>query len=137
MLQIPSSALLNPLTLISSDLNTIPHHLFPLSDRIPPSKKKRHSLSNRLNTTQILTLHLLLTRDPENRHPSAWNVYLKTLPNFEGWHPLTWFYGVEDKEGVKRRKILECLPESTRQKLDDVKGRYEADRDVLKGVLVS
>lgn len=137
MLEIPSSALLNPLTLRISPLNTIPAHLFPCTnaDRaVVPVKRRRQSLTaTRLDTTQLLTLHLLLSRDPEGRHQSAWKAYIATLPDFEGWHPLTWV--ASGGEGVE--ELLGCLPVEAREKLEDVRKRYEADCEVLKGVLVS
>lgn len=141
ILEAPSSALLNPLTLAST--STIPDHLFPLSTSPPPAKKTKTtrssfsstSTSPRLNTTQLLTLYLALTRDPKNRHPSPWKPYLATLPqSFEPWHPLTWCY----KQGHEGwwQKLVGHLPISTRRKLEEVKGRYEVDLEVLKRVLV-
>jgi hypothetical protein len=138
ILEIPSSALLNPLTLASTPL--IPEHLFPLSSRPPPAKKPRttrSSISNspRLNTTQLLTLYLALTRDPESRNASPWKPYLATLPeSFFPWHPLTWYYKIGE-EGWWQ-KLHGLMPASTRRMLEKVKERYEEDLGVLRGVLV-
>jgi hypothetical protein len=139
VLEIPSSALLNPLTLASTPL--IPEHLFPLSSKPPPTKKTkttRSSLSStsiRLNTTQLLTLYLALTRDSKARNASPWKSYLGTLPeSFHPWHPLTWYY----KEGEDGwwQKVLRLMPTSTLRMLDKVKERYEEDLKVLITVLV-
>jgi hypothetical protein len=139
ILEIPSSALLNPLTLASTPL--IPEHLFPLSSKPPPAKKTKTtrsslpSTSPRLNTTQLLTLYLALTRDPKARNASPWKSYLCTLPeSFHPWHPLTWYY----KEGENGwwQKILHLMPVSTLRMLDRVKERYEEDLKVLTTVLV-
>lgn len=139
ILEIPASALLNPLTLASTPL--IPDHLFPLSSKPPPAKKTKTtrsslpSTSTRLNTTQLLTLYLALTRDPKARNTSPWKSYLNTLPeSFWPWHPLTWHY----KQGEEGwwQKLIGLMPASTRKMLDGVKERYEVDLGVLKGVLV-
>lgn len=114
LLDIPSSALLNPLTIKSSPCNTIPSHVFPLTEADLSAqgaikgksngvvKRKRLSAAPRLNATQIMCLHLLLTRDTKARHVSDWAAYIATLPDFEGWHPLTWLYaegaGVDEGE---------------------------------------
>ena len=139
ILEIPSSALLNPLTLASTPL--IPEHLFPLSSKPPPAKKTKttrsslSSSSTRLNTTQLLTLYLALTRDSKSRNASPWKSYLGTLPaSFHPWHPLTWYY----KEGENGwwQKVLRLMPASTLRMLEKVKERYEEDLKVLVTVLV-
>ena len=139
ILEIPSSALLNPLTISTTPL--IPDHLFPLTSKPPPAKKTKTSRSSvpststRLNTTQLLTLYLALTRDTKSRTASPWKTYLATLPeSFWPWHPLTWFY----KEGEDGwwQKLLQLIPASTLTMLEGVKERYEEDLKILRTVLV-
>ncbi|WVQ99075.1 hypothetical protein IAU59_006207 [Kwoniella sp. CBS 9459] len=114
LLHIPASAMLNPLTLIHD--TAIPIHLFPQSSSRPRrtptaassssstshhvnsngegddgSSAKRRKPNSKLDTTQLLTLHLALTRDPKGRYKSPWETYIDTLPaEFRPWHPLTW-----------------------------------------------
>lgn len=124
---IPSGALLNPLTLLASPLNSIPSHLFP-SAPSHRAKKRRISSSGSLNTTQLLTLHLLLTRDAEKRHPSDWQTYIDSIPQDFSWHPLSWIH-----KGDKR---MDSVPEAARTKVQGVHKRFEEDMAVLKRVLV-
>lgn len=145
-MEIPSSALLNPLTLAST--SSIPEDLHPLSSSsssAPHVQKKakttrRSSTTtstgvNRLNTTQFLTLYLALHRDTKSKHYSTpWTAYFGTLPkSFAPWHPLTWHYQPEDSWF---HKMIDYLPVSAKSKLDEVKARYEEDARVLRGVLV-
>jgi hypothetical protein len=48
---------------------------------------------------------------------------------------LTWYY--RTGEDGWWQKLIQFLPASTLEKLDEVKGRYEADLEVVKKVLVS
>lgn len=128
MLVIPSGALLNPLTLLASPLNSIPSHLFP-SAPSHRAKKRRTSTSGSLNTTQLLTLHLVLTRDTEKRHTSAWQTYIDSIPQDFSWHPLSWIHA-----GDRR---ISTVPEAARRKVAGVHRRFEEDLAVLKRVLVS
>lgn len=141
ILEIPSSALVNPLTLAAGS-SGIPEHLFPLSaSATHPAKRAKTtrasigaSNSRRLNTTQLLTLYLALNRHAK---PSApWGKYIATLPkSFAPWHPLTWYYK-DEYEGWWPR-LPNFMPISAKRKLEDVKSRYEEDVEVLKAVLVS
>ncbi|WVF71829.1 hypothetical protein IAT40_006638 [Kwoniella sp. CBS 6097] len=111
LLHMPASSMLNPLTLIQD--TPIPLHLFPQSSSRPrrtttgPSlssasmnkgdeeesakRRKPNSQRLKLDTTQLLSLHLALTKDPKGRYPSPWAAYIDTLPaEFRPWHPLTW-----------------------------------------------
>ncbi|KAK8869457.1 hypothetical protein IAR55_000021 [Kwoniella newhampshirensis] len=160
LLHIPSSAMLNPLTLIRD--SPIPKHLFPQpTHRIAttnPSKRIKTSLiaadtarastdaevpssTKPLDTTQLLTLHIALTRDPLKRYPSEWDVYMNALPReFRPWHPLTWLIkpqgAKEEKDWEWWSKLAEKgLSPSTRAKLADVKKRFQQDRDVILDVL--
>lgn len=150
ILEIPSSALLNPLTLASSTTQ-IPDYLFPrpststTSGTHPTKKARTSSTTTRrssiasetkcLNTTQLLTLYLALNRDPKSRRSSPWNKYFETLPKaFVPWHPLTWYYNTGHDGWLL--KLIDMMPVSARLKLEDVKKRYADDSEVLKGVLV-
>ncbi|KAK4689124.1 hypothetical protein P7C73_g987, partial [Tremellales sp. Uapishka_1] len=135
LLEIPSSALLNPLTLLKSPSNTIPSQLFPVPDRKLGSKStKRAKKTPRLNTTQLLTLHLALTRDPGGGHPSDWQPYLRTLPQtFTPWHPLSW--SVDQDDTWWKALLGEGVSRGVREKIDDVKERFEEDAAVLRLVL--
>lgn len=144
ILEIPASALLNPLTLAASN-TIIPDNLFPVSNSSSSSHAAKRAKTTRrsdvaaqtnwLNTTQLLTLYLALNRDPKAAKSSPWAKYLGTLPkSFAPWHPLTWYY----EEGYEGwwKKPIRFLPTSARLKLEDVKRRYEEDAAVLKDVLV-
>ena len=149
MLLVPASALLNPLTILTSSQNTIPAHLFPEQPSKPNTKRRRVSISQRLNTTQLLTLHLALTRDPDGRHGSAWEVYLDTLPrSFRPWHPLTWVVppkpkgkvnghgGATNEHGDAGMDKLGKVPIEARENVLRVKKRFDEDLEVLQKVLV-
>lgn len=145
ILEIPSSALLNPITLASN--SSIPDYLHPRSadsSSVSHVQKKTKTTrrsstttktgANRLNTTQFLTLYLALHRESSSRPASPWEPYFATLPKaFTPWHPLTWYYEPEDSW---LQKLIELMPVSARVKLEDVKNRYEEDAKVLKSVLV-
>ncbi|OCF32077.1 hypothetical protein I316_06233 [Kwoniella heveanensis BCC8398] len=143
LLHIPASAMLNPLTLIHN--TTIPLHLFPQSSSRPrrtttttvsaravssgnndeedksfTSEAKRRKSNNspslkKLDTTQLLTLHLALTRDPHGRHKSPWEGYIGTLPHeFRPWHPLTWLIAPTPSQNASVSKSASLLtPPST------------------------
>jgi hypothetical protein len=81
-----------------------------------------------LNTTQLLTLHLVLTRDAEKRHPSSWQAYIDSIPQDFSWHPLSWIQ--------KGDRKMETVPKAARRKLEGVQRRFEEDLVVLKRVLV-
>lgn len=137
MLVIPAASLLNPLTLQKSPLNTIPAHLFPsaLSTNSPPPRSPGGSV--RLTTTQLLTLHLALSRDPKGRHKSEWSIFINSLPSFRPLHPLTWVVPNSDAPHDAWWGELEaCLSESVRIKIDAVKQRYIKDLELLRRVLV-
>jgi hypothetical protein len=139
MLVIPAQSLLNPLTLRASPLNTIPLELFPsASSTSSPPPRSPGGGCRRLNTTQLLTLHLALTKDPLGRHKSEWQIFIASLPTFRPFHPLTWVVPNSDGPNDPWWAELEsCLSESVRIKIDAVKVRYEADLAVLRPVLVS
>lgn len=124
---IPSGSLLNPLTLLSSSLNSIPVHLFPSAPH-RRSKKSRTSLSGSLTTTQLLTLHLVLTRDKEGRHASAWEGYIETVPQNFDWHPLSWLVHGDDR--------IKHVPIAARKHAEKVKARFDDDLLVLHRILV-
>ena len=104
--------------------------------------------SARLNTTQLLTLHLVLTRDPLGRHKSDWDVYLETLPKtFRPFHPLTWLVPetrVNGKVNGHGRQpngnvmggALAHVPSAANENVLRVFGRFEADLEVMRAVLV-
>lgn len=125
---IPSGALLNPLTLLSNPLNSIPIHLFP-SAPSHSSKRRRTRSSKSLNTTQLLTLHLVLTRDKEDRHASGWKEYIDTIPQDFDWHPLSWL--------VHGDRRIESVPTAARRHAELVKAKFDDDLVVLHRVLVS
>ncbi|WWC89696.1 uncharacterized protein L201_004621 [Kwoniella dendrophila CBS 6074] len=158
LLHIPSTCMLNPLTLMSSPNQPIPLHLFPQTNRssstsstTPVNKKPRTSLqlhqqpSRKLDTTQLLTLHLALTKDPKERYKSYWKPYIDSLPKkFRPWHPLTWIIPLhqsnhddkDDKEWEWWNNLYELgLSKSTKLKVEDVKKRFNKDYDVLIDVL--
>ncbi|WWD16279.1 hypothetical protein CI109_100705 [Kwoniella shandongensis] len=168
LLHIPASAMLNPLTLIRD--SPIPKHLFPQpTHRISTTNSSKRvktspstatstattaqssvSSSKPLDTTQLLTLHIALTRDPLKRYPSEWDVYMNALPReFRPWHPLTWLITPQKSTKNDKSKIEEDekewewwsklaekgLSPTTRIKLDDVKKRFEHDEEVIMEVL--
>lgn len=138
MLVIPAQSLLNPLTLGASPLNTIPLELFPsASSTSSPPPRSPGGGCRRLTTTQLLTLHLALSKDPKGRHKSEWQIFVDSLPSFRPLHPLTWV--VPNSDGPHDAfwpQLEECLSESVRVKIDAVKVRYEDDLAVLRRVLV-
>ena len=140
LLTIPASALLNPLTLASS---IIPTHLFPRCTSYAHRAKRARTSSTtwRLNTTQLLTLYLALTRHLERRHASPWEAYLDSLPgDFRPWHPLTWLVPPSDAGQVEKWKRWNALagmvPRSARMKLEAVRARFDEDLEVVQRVLV-
>ncbi|ORY22585.1 hypothetical protein BCR39DRAFT_551372 [Naematelia encephala] len=133
LLLIPASAMINPLTLARD--GHLPEHIFPQATSITrPSKKARAETVQRMNTTQLLTLHMARLRASPG--PSKYAAYLATLPrSFRPWHPLTWLYPlrqVEDGEQAAWNDLFEKAPRVARQKLLEVKRRYEDDIDVIK-----
>lgn len=139
MLVIPSPSLLNPLTLGRSPLNTIPSELFPASaSSSSPPPRSPGGGCRRLTTTQLLTLHLALSRDPKGRHNSEWEVFIKSLPSFRPFHPVTWVIPNSDAPHDPWWEELEaCLSESVRIKIAAVAKRYKEDLKILRRVLVS
>ncbi|WVN87868.1 uncharacterized protein L203_103065 [Cryptococcus depauperatus CBS 7841] len=167
LLHIPSSAMLNPLTLMAADsvskhnlkqpVFSIPRHLFPLpahhvshnnsSKRVktlPISPPAPTGLGRQLDTTELLTLHLALNRDPMKRYTSDWQVYIETLPKeFRPWHPLTWVIEPEkgsDVPGAEEWRWWHHLYEkyasrTLKAKVREVKQRYETDIATLRDVL--
>ncbi|OCF71488.1 hypothetical protein I204_07546 [Kwoniella mangroviensis CBS 8886] len=148
LFHIPSSCMLNPLTLLPN--SPIPSHLFPqtVSKSVPTSSltpvQKKPRIGNpprKLDTTQLLTLHLALTKDPRGRYKSDWQVYIDSLPiTFRPWHPLTWIVSPFDKAQKEERVWWNHLytiglSESTKMKVQDVKNRFEKDYEVLCEVL--
>jgi len=145
LLSIPPSAMVNPLTLPPS---TIPTHLFPQpishSHRLKRPRKSDPAI-RRLNTTQLLTLHLALARDKLGRHPSRYEVYLDTLPtSFRPWHPLTWHVPPDAQAKIKKeakewewwRTLARLIPRGATSYLQEVRRRYEEDLSVLREILV-
>ncbi|WRT67493.1 uncharacterized protein IL334_004465 [Kwoniella shivajii] len=163
LLHIPSTCMLNPLTLLPN--SPIPKHLFPQTQpsssssskasvsntsrspseakraRISLSTSSSSSPSRKLDTTQLLTLHLALTKDPKHRYESDWKVYIDTLPqSFRPWHPLTWVVKPDLDEDEEDWKWWNCLyqiglSESAKMKIDDVRERFEKDYEILIEVL--
>lgn len=168
--------MLNPLTMFAAEstsrppskelMYSIPRHLYPRpthkmsstnsSKRIKTSPTSPATISTgsgessshyrQLDTTELLTLHLALSRDPQKRYYSDWQVYLGTLPKeFRPWHPLTWV--IKSEPGAKNSEaddwnwwntLYEKHTSSTvKAKIQDVKRRYEADVAVVLDVLVS
>jgi hypothetical protein len=139
MLVIPAPSLLNPLTMSASALNTIPKELFPApapTSTAPSSPPTSPRGIARLTGTQLMTLHLALTRDPRRRHASEWQVFIDTLPEFRPQHPLTWVVPNSDgPNDVFWPQLEACLSESVRIKIAAVKERYVEDKVVLRRVL--
>ncbi|BEJ12327.1 hypothetical protein CspHIS471_0207870 [Cutaneotrichosporon sp. HIS471] len=135
ILVIPAASLLNPLTLAKSALNSIPAHLFPAPATASPRRSPNGTAP--LTTTQLLSLHLALTRDPLKRHKSEWQVFIDTLPEFRPLHPLTWVVPDTDNKAPDAfwPALEQCLSESVRIKIEAVRLRYEADRKLLRNVL--
>ncbi|WVR05501.1 hypothetical protein IAU60_002519 [Kwoniella sp. DSM 27419] len=158
LLHIPAASMLNPLTLFGN--SPIPSHLFPQtrsSSRASTSvakpsvdgnahaessaKRPKVTPTRKLDTTQLLTLHLVLTKDPKGRYPSPWQPYIHTLPrSFRSWHPLTWLVpptGDSSRSDWETwsTTALAGLSASTRKKLDEVNKRFEEDYEVIKEVL--
>nr|XP_019042616.1 hypothetical protein I302_09225 [Kwoniella bestiolae CBS 10118]OCF21546.1 hypothetical protein I302_09225 [Kwoniella bestiolae CBS 10118] len=149
LLHIPASAMLNPLTLLPS--SSIPSHLFPqtTSSRAAPLPKKPRIANppRKLDTTQLLTLHLALTRDPKERYKSDWQVYIDSLPkSFRPWHPLTWTIPPSLSPNEPKEREAEGwewwnnlynvgISQSTKLKVQDVKQRFDKDYEVLLEVL--
>lgn len=160
ILEIPASAMINPLTLLST--SSIPSHLFPNSvsgTKLPRRGTAKAALANEdgddrpgsgehLTTTQLLTLQLALWRvDPAARGP--WGVYVDTLPTeFRPWHPLSWLVtpdtpgsGAGSKSQAHPQwsmwhALADCLPRSTRSKLADVEQRFWRDVGVIRAAIV-
>ncbi|GFZ45944.1 hypothetical protein JCM24511_03677 [Saitozyma sp. JCM 24511] len=160
ILEIPASAMINPLTLLST--SSIPTHLFPNSvsgTKLPRRGTAKAALANgdgddcpgsgeHLTTTQLLTLQLALWRvDPAARGP--WGVYVDTLPTeFRPWHPLSWLVtpdtpgsGAGSKSQAHPQwsmwhALADCLPRSTRSKLADVEQRFWRDVGIIRAAIV-
>ncbi|KAL1410957.1 hypothetical protein Q8F55_001900 [Vanrija albida] len=139
LLVIPAPSLLNPLTLQKSALNTIPPELFPVAASSSSPPRRSSNGTPRLTTTQLLTLHNALTRDPKQRHKSEWQVFMDSLPGFRPWHPLTWVIPSSDdaEQDEWWTRLYECLSESVKIKIAEVKKRYEDDRAVVRNVLAN
>ncbi|ODN74573.1 hypothetical protein L202_06935 [Cryptococcus amylolentus CBS 6039] len=164
LLHIPAASMLNPLTLLASDSTSkvlskgpnfsIPRHLFPqpshVTSAVNSSKRLKtspagtdSSQSKQLDTTELLTLHLALSRDPHKRYTSDWQVYLETLPkDFRPWHPLTWLVKPDPgtKEAVEGWNWWADLYENhasptLKSKVAEVKKRYDADKAVILSTL--
>lgn len=176
LLHIPSSAMLNPLTMFAADAasrppskgpaHSIPRHLYPRpthitsstnsSKRIKTSSASPITISTangessshyrQLDTTELLTLHLALSKDPQKRYFSDWQVYIETLPKeFRPWHPLTWV--IKPEPGAKSPGTADWdwwnnlyekhISLTSKAKIQDVKRRYEADAALMLDVLVS
>ncbi|WVQ75496.1 hypothetical protein IAR50_005121 [Cryptococcus sp. DSM 104548] len=165
LLHIPAASMLNPLTLLASDSTSkvlskgpnysIPRHLFPSPSHVTSgansSKRVKTSpagttdpgQSKQLDTTELLTLHLALSRDPQKRYTSDWQVYLETLPKkFRPWHPLTWLVEPDPgtEEALEEWKWWHDLYENhssptLKAKVLDVKKRYHADKAVILSTL--
>lgn len=142
LLQIPASALLNPLSLSRSQHSSIPQHLFPTSSSHPPHPRKKPKTqqgpvsSRKLNTTQLLTLQLALSRHGGASSSDPWQPYLATLPSsFSPWHPLTWL--ADPTLPKDYRKVVDELPVGAKRKLEEVRGRFEGDRELLRTAIVS
>nr|XP_018263476.1 uncharacterized protein I303_03345 [Kwoniella dejecticola CBS 10117]OBR85634.1 hypothetical protein I303_03345 [Kwoniella dejecticola CBS 10117] len=161
LLHIPSTCMLNPLTLLPN--SPIPSHLFPQTkstntnvsspspkeSSTPVPKRARTDKPRKLDTTQLLTLHLALTKDPQERYKSDWAPYIDSLPkSFRPWHPLTWVVPLDEEQrssGQKEKQREEWiwynhlyqigLSGSTRLKVQDVKKRFDQDYEVLSDVL--
>ncbi|KAL7422560.1 hypothetical protein Q5752_003208 [Cryptotrichosporon argae] len=172
ILQIPSSAMLNPLTLTTT---LIPPSLIPRPP-VNPHKRIRLTSPGRarggnentagpaaaappgpLNTTQVLTLEVALSKQAQG----PWDSFMRTLPHsFRPWHPLTWVVdageraeGTASTEGKSKSKcqcqngdggenkwtrwaeLADLLDGYTKRKLEDVKARWETDRDTLRKAL--
>lgn len=168
--------MLNPLTMFAADaasrppskgpVYSIPRHLYPRpthitsstnsSKRIKTSAASPTTVSTasgesnshyrQLDTTELLTLHLALSKDPQKRYFSDWQVYLETLPNeFRPWHPLTWV--IKPELGAKSPGAADWdwwntlyekhISPTMKAKIQDVKRRYEADAALVLDVLVS
>ena len=131
---VPAPALLNPLTILKSERNTVPTHLFPEPLHRSDRKKRRISAVQRLNTTQLLTLHLVLTRDNEQRHQSDWQAYFETLPqSFRPGHPLVW---AVDAEAESVNGFWAKIPSEAAAIVRRVKARFDGDLEVIRKVLV-
>lgn len=141
ILVIPAASLLNPLTLLKSPLNSIPVELFPCQSSATTPPRRSSNGTPKLTTTQLLTLHLALTRDPQQRHKSEWQIFIDTLPEFRPLHPLTWVIPnselKEEEQDAFWPALESCLSESVRIKIAAVKRRYLADLKLLRQVLVS
>ncbi|WVQ81248.1 hypothetical protein IAT38_003370 [Cryptococcus sp. DSM 104549] len=168
LLHIPSSAMLNPLTLLAAsssvtasthpDRHSIPRHLFPqpthVTSSVNSSKRLKPSPSSptngvtatpafprQLDTTELLTLQVALSRDPQKRYESDWQVYIETLPkDFRPWHPATWVIKPEDASKQDDWEWWHSLYEigtspTLKAKIQDVKKRFETDYGVLMEVL--
>ncbi|WWC69104.1 uncharacterized protein I206_103040 [Kwoniella pini CBS 10737] len=151
LLHIPSTCMLNPLTLLPNSL--IPSHLFPQSvsrnnpndSTTPISKKARMEKGRKLDTTQLLTLHLALTKDSKNRYKSNWKEYIESLPKtFRPWHPLTWVVSpiLTQKENVPQvewkwfNHLYDIgLSQAAKLKVQDVKKRFDEEYEILVEVL--
>ncbi|OXC69576.1 hypothetical protein AYX13_01743 [Cryptococcus neoformans] len=174
LLHIPSSAMLNPLTMFAADAasrppskgpaHSIPRHLYPRpthitsstnsSKRIKTSSASPITISTangessshyrQLDTTELLTLHLALSKDPQKRYFSDWQVYIETLPKeFRPWHPLTWV--IKPEPGAKSPGTADWdwwnnlyekhISLTLKAKIQDVKRRYEADAALVLDVL--
>lgn len=168
--------MLNPLTMFAAEsasrppskgpMYSIPRHLYPRpthkmsstnsSKRIKTSPTSPVTISTdsgessshyrQLDTTELLTLHLALSRDPQKRYYSDWEVYIETLPKeFRPWHPLTWV--IKSEPGAKNSEADDWnwwntlyekhISSTVKAKIQDVKRRYEADVAVVLDVLVS
>lgn len=128
---------MNPLTLAKSSLNTIPSELYPAPASTSSPPRRSSNGTPRLTTTQLLTLHIALTRDPQQRHKSEWQVFVDTLPDFRPLHPLAWMIPNSDVERQDEfwPALEACLSESVRIKVQDVKRRFEDDLLLLRNVL--
>lgn len=141
LLQVPASALLNPLSLARSGHSIIPQDLFPTSSTHPTHARKKPKTqhqpvsSRKLNTTQLLTLQLAFTRRRGASSSDPWQPYLATLPSaFSPWHPLTW---LADKSlPAEYRKLVDNLPDGAKRKLGEVQSRFDGDKKLLRTVLV-
>ena len=160
LLGVPTSALLNPVTLLASNTQ-LPSSLFMVQPPVKNGKRKKigkpataqksASSSSKTNiplpltSTALLTLHLALTKDPESRHPSAWKPYIDALPqDFRPWHPLSWAVRpgtdgtAESKQDWSWWNALseQCMTYGAAKKLREIRERWDLDYEVLKMVLV-